>query len=261
MRKLDITEIHQRLLELARVFDETCTRHDIPYYMLGGTMLGAIRHKGFIPWDDDMDFGVPAERYDELIALLKTELPRPFRCCTYDDYEAVYSPFAKIDDSETCIDDYCVRLPIERKIGLNIDIFPLYRCERYDTHMLEVRRILSRYVKVYVKSTEPTLFKSFAKTVLRAFYPVDRKEMLDKMLAEMKGIVAGPYLANVFGVWGEKETIPMEYYGNGVRYPFESITLCGLKEYDLYLKNLYGDYMQLPPEGKRHLHADNVYMR
>lgn len=261
MKKLSIEDIHKRLLELAKAFDAICTRHNIPYYMLGGTMLGAIRHKGFIPWDDDMDFGVPIEYYNDLLALLDSELPKPFRCCTYSNNDAVYSPFAKIDDSETCIDDFCVDLPVEKKLGINIDIFPLYRCNVVDKHILEVRRILSTYVKVYVNSTQPTKMKEWIKFVLKALFPMKRKKMLEIMLDKMNEVKPGPYLANVFGAWGEKETIPVEYYGNEIRYKFENIALCGLKEYDHYLKNLYGDYMQLPPKEKRHIHADNIYLR
>lgn len=261
MKKLSIEDIHKRLLELAKAFDAICTRHNIPYYMLGGTMLGAIRHKGFIPWDDDMDFGVPIEYYNGLLSLLNSELPKPFRCCTYSDNDAVYSPFAKIDDSETCIDDHYVGLPIEKKIGLNIDIFPLYRCNKQDKHIIKVRRLWDIYVKIYVESNHPSLIKRLIKHIVRHLYPIKRKKMLDAMFSEMDKVKSGPYLANVFGAWGEKETISIEYYGNNTKYRFEDTILCGLSDYDSYLRHLYGDYMQLPPENKRHIHADNIYSR
>ena len=79
MKRIGIDEIHARVLAIAKEFDKICTRHQIPYYMLGGTMLGAIRHKGFIPWDDDMDFGVPIAYYDQLEEILKEELPSNYR--------------------------------------------------------------------------------------------------------------------------------------------------------------------------------------
>ena len=104
MTRIDIEEVHHRILNIAEAFDKICAEHDIPYYMLGGTMLGAIRHKGFIPWDDDMDFGVPYEHYNRLISILEKELPRGMRCCTFENSKAVVYPFMKIEDTETCIE-------------------------------------------------------------------------------------------------------------------------------------------------------------
>ena len=75
MKKMTLDEIHLTLLDIAKEFDRICVKHNIPYYMIGGTMLGAVRHKGFIPWDDDMDFGVPVEYYEELQRILDKELP------------------------------------------------------------------------------------------------------------------------------------------------------------------------------------------
>ena len=75
MRQIrNVEEIHHILLNIAAAFHQICIKHDIPYCMLGGTMLGAVRHKGFIPWDDDMDFAVPREYYEKIIELLEQEL-------------------------------------------------------------------------------------------------------------------------------------------------------------------------------------------
>ena len=89
MKLLEIKETQACLLNIAKEFDRICTKHNIPYYMIFGTMIGAIRHKGFIPWDDDMDFGVPIEYYKQLEAILEIELPYPYRCCNYKNHPAI----------------------------------------------------------------------------------------------------------------------------------------------------------------------------
>ena len=75
MKNLSGVELHSVLLEIGKAFHNICGKNNIPYFMLGGTMLGAVRHKGIIPWDDDMDFGVPREYFDKLKKALCEELP------------------------------------------------------------------------------------------------------------------------------------------------------------------------------------------
>lgn len=154
MTRIDIEEVHRRILNIARIFDNICSEHGIQYYMLGGTMLGAIRHKGFIPWDDDMDFGVPFEHYNKLISILEEKLPQGMRCCTFENSKAVVYPFIKIEDTETCIDDPRVNLPIEEKLGINIDIFPLVACEKYGKDAARARKLLRLQTLLFVDSTE-----------------------------------------------------------------------------------------------------------
>ena len=101
MKELSLKDQHILLLGIAKEFDKVCRDSRIPYYMLGGTMLGAIRHKGFIPWDDDMDFGVPRPYYERLISALEEQLPVRYRCCTYDNSRNIIYPFIKIEDTHT----------------------------------------------------------------------------------------------------------------------------------------------------------------
>ena len=260
MRKIDINECHELLLEIAKEFDRICTKYGIPYYMLGGTMLGAIRHKGFIPWDDDMDFGVPRPYYQELINILEKELPYPYKCYTYENNEAVKSPFMKIANSNTVIDDPRIKLPIERQIGLNIDIFPLDYCDK-DDKMIKRIHIWGRISQlVYIESTQNNCFKSTIKLILRLLFPIKHITILRKINILACSLEKGKYLANIFGRWKSKEIIPLEWYGEGERYNYENISLCGIKKYDEYLSQMYGDYMKLPPINMREAHVDNVYI-
>ena len=84
--------------------------------------------------------------------------------------------------------------------------------------------------------------------------------MLDLIHQELSKMNQGPILTNVFGVWKEKECVPLEWYGEGVMYPFANTKFYGLKEYDKYLSQLYGDYLT-PPKGDKHIHLNNIYWR
>lgn len=261
MKAIGIEDIHQRILKIAEVFDRICSKHGIPYYMLGGSMLGAIRHKGFIPWDDDMDFGVPYEYYNKLTNILENELPEGMRCCTFENCEAVVYPFIKIEDIETCIDDPRINLPIEEKLGVNIDVFPLAACEKYSKDAARARKLLRLQTLLFVDSIDGGKMKTLIKRVLHNISPFGKQYLPKKMLSLLSEMKNGNDIANVFGRWGIKESVDKEWYGDDIRYDFENLKLCGLKEYDKYLTQMYGDYMQLPPENQRVAHVDNVYLR
>ena len=125
MRRIEsLEEEHKILLEIAKEFHRICVKHDIPYYMLGGTMLGAVRHGGFIPWDDDMDFGIPRIYFNEFLEITKSELPSYLRVSTVYNSQRITGGFAKIDDTRT----YMIRKLFRgenMQIGVNIDVFPI----------------------------------------------------------------------------------------------------------------------------------------
>ena len=260
MRKIGIEECHKLLLGIAKEFDAICTKHNIPYFMLGGTMLGAIRHKGFIPWDDDMDFGVPREHYDKLLLILEKELPERYKCYTYQNNKAVKTPFAKMTDTTTRINDPRVNLPIEEQIGVNIDIFPLDYCEPDDTRIKKIYLIEKIRQVIFINPPVKNSLKLFIKRILRMLSPVSNTYLTNKSISMVSKLKKGSYIGNIFGRWKEREIIPIDWYGIGVRYKFEDITLCGLKEYDKYLTKLYKDYMQLPPAEKQSAHVNGIYI-
>ena len=256
----DISEVHSILLDIAKEFDRVCKANDIPYYMLGGTMLGAVRHKGFIPWDDDMDFGVPRPYYDKLVTALERDLSYPYRCCTYRTNPGVFAAIMKIDDCRTVADDPRVRVPLSEQIGVNIDVFPLDYCNPDDRVLKKIYWWEFIYQSIYVGNSSGSLWKNALKSVLSAICPLSRIKMLDRMHKMLGEMGKGPMLANVFGAWREKECIPVAWYGERVEYPFEDAAFYGLKEYDKYLTKMYGDYMT-PPKRDIHIHLNNVYWR
>lgn len=254
-----IEELQYILLNIAKEFDRICRSHDIPYYMIGGTMLGAIRHKGFIPWDDDMDFGVPYENYNELITILEKELSEPYRCSTYKNSKCVFFPFFKIEDTSTILDDKSLPVPFKQKPGVNIDIFPLIRCNYEIASYPEIKKLSSRCGSLYTDSRTHRIV-NLCKKLIRPFWPTSRETYVSSAFNLYDNIEDGPCMGNIGGRWKEKEIVPIEWYGN-VYFDFCDTKFRGIKEFDLYLKQMYGDYMKLPPREKQFVHSEKVYIK
>lgn len=263
MKRIGIEELHSVLLGIGKEFDAICRKHNIPYYMLGGTQLGACRHGGFIPWDDDMDFGIPRDFFDIFLSIAKDELPNKLSLLTINNSDRIISGVAKIEDNTTIIDERMSR-DNRSKIGVFIDVFPLdrtnnefgvfsknklltlvykfggYRFLSFE-HMPTYKRILAAVVKVLLLPLTPKKLYSF----------VERHLITNK----------GDYLANHFGAWHTKETMPFSYYGKPTEYIFEDTKFYGVEMPEEYLTHIYGDWRQLPPEDKRHIHLLNMYYK
>lgn len=263
MKKIDIEEIHKRLLSIATCFHEICCKNGIPYYMLGGTMLGAYRHKGFIPWDDDMDFGVPIDDYERMIEVMNSDLPSKYICTTFQNNPGNRCSYVKIMDSTTLIEDYTNRLPLKKQLGVNIDVVPLVNCDKDSPaikHLFFLRR-LTRLV--YYEPTDCGIIKKSIKRILRFTFPISQDKMLRKI---QRNVIKchkknGKYCGSILGAWGAKEIVPKDIMGQPKLYPFEGIQLYGASQPELYLTSLYGQgFMKPPPEGDLHIHLNNAYV-
>ena len=262
MKRIEsLTDVQQYLLAIASIFEVICKTNHIPYVMLGGTMLGAVRHHGFIPWDDDMDFGVPREHYEKLLDLLEKELPSGYRCLTYKNCDQIIYPFAKIEDVRTCIDDPRLNCPLNEKIGLNIDVFPLDTCVVNSWRIKWVYVLLKLQTLLFVESTSPTFIKNVIRRVVRTLLPINKNVILKKVDTILINNQKGKDIGNIFGRWKGKEIFSSDIYRSTASYVFEGVTLEGVKDYHTYLTQLYGDYMELPSEEKRVAHVDNIYIK
>lgn len=262
MKKLTIEEIHSFILGIAKEFARICEAEHIPFYMLGGTMLGAIRHKGFIPWDDDMDFGVPIQYFPRLINALNNNLNPSYRCCTIENCSSIFFPFIKIEHTGTILDDPQIPLSLEEKIGLNIDVFPLVECDSKDIVIRKIWSVSRIYSFVFTDSREHGNWVNSIKLLMRKIVPWSKNQVYDYLKRLMFRVRGEDSIANIFGRWREREIIPKEWYGNNTMYLFEDVMLPGIKEYDKYLRMLYGDYMRIPPRAQQmNCHADSVFFR
>lgn len=263
MKKLEIKESQVILLDIAKVVNEIAVCHNIPFFMFGGTFLGAVRHKGFIPWDDDMDFAVTYDRFWEFVDILNKELPSRYKCRTYKDDDRVRTFFFKIEDTQTCLDDKFSRLPIEQKIGLNIDVFPFVSCSEGETKVIvnsiyERRRYLQR---IYAEPLDGSKFKSWVKSLFRFFCRKSAKSIISEMHELIDTIKPGKQYCPVVSLqfWNrywDKSTIE-----DLVEYNFEDTKFLGVREYDSFLTSCYINYMQLPPIEKQRVHSNAAYIK
>ena len=253
------------LREVTRVLEEL----NIPYFMQGGTMLGAIRHNGFIPWDDDVDLGIPRADYDRLLKEVSARLPENLELRTYDDETDHHYYFARIVDKR-----YQIRRmgSIEERLeNIWVDLFPLdgmpNGCISRQWHklrllMTRLKFHLSCFEKVNIKRPGRPLVERIIiriAMITRVGKWWNTRKQLDKMDRLLKKYPPekSEYLVNFTGQTSFKfnEMFKKEIYGQGKEYPFEDMVLVGPEQYDPYLKSLYGDYMTPPREEDRNAHA------
>ena len=245
-------------LEILKNFIEVCEKLKLKYYLMGGTLLGAVRHQGFIPWDDDIDVGMLRSDYEIFIEKGQELLQEKYFLQTHvTDKEYPYN-FAKIRDTQTTFKETCVR-NFDMNHGVFIDIFPLdvYPDKNINKKLLEFKKnFITSRIKEAFYYEKPLLRTSLGKIQLfiAEICYSDYRTAVKKKEKLLKSCKKGNMIANHGGAWGAKEIVPAEWYAEGTMLEFEGIPVRGPKEYKLWLTQVYGDYMKLPPVEKRVTH-------
>ncbi len=263
----ELRELQLAELENMRMFSEICDKHNLRYFLIGGTMLGAIRHKGFIPWDDDMDVGMPRPDYERFIEIAPQELPEGFAFLNYKKNEDYKRYFSRVVNLSVIVTNKSNTKTIEENAWL--DIFPfdgmpegsfgrklhfwnvtisrfLYHASCFDELVNLNRPGRAWYLQCAIKFLLLTHFGSHINT----------KKQLDKVDRKLKkyGYDDYRYVVNMFGAYMEREVISKELLGSLPRYQFEDLMLPGAEHYDPYLSNFYGDYMKPPKDADKDKH-------
>lgn len=245
-------DVKKTILDLAKEFKRICDKYNLRYFLDYGSLLGAVRHNGFIPWDDDMDFCMPLDDYDKFIEICKTELDKNYALRCLDEENYVYT-FLKIDDKRTSLTELFNKKS-GYKGGVYIDIFLL----RGLPDNAIVRKFYLMKIAFYRKMADIGLldFNSkkypwYKKIIINLGKFVNGRKYLlklNKMLRKYKFDdckYVSSTAAKLFCYCDKK------LFSETEEYRFEDTCFKSVKDYDGYLTRLYGDYMKLPPEDKR----------
>ena len=253
LRKVQLTQ-----LEIAKEIKRVCEENNIRYFLYRGTFLGAVRHQGFIPWDDDMDFAMLREDYDQFCRIAPEKLGERFVFQTWHNSKNYAQPFGKVRKRGT--------LYIEAKSGaldengLYVDIYPLdYAPEDQKerdalaqklVHLFRLKLMQGRY-KPWMEEDRILWVKRLGYLAYQAAaLLIPRKTLIRAYESLALGYGEGETLY-------EQSALPVAYYfdrkqyEDSAMYPFEDTCFPGPKDYDGVLRSLYNDYMTLPPENKR----------
>lgn len=259
----------EKLLETFKAFDMFCREHDINYYAAYGTLIGAVRHEGLIPWDDDVDVWMLPSDYEKFKSY-KGNINNHYDII--DDRDENYWLFslAKFVDTDTTLWE-TVHFPCIT--GVYIDIFPLYECKENEAIALRKEYDRTSYNLTYALAQHPysqiisqlinRRFSLFLQYCKEKFYYSPRYSQL---LVEYRKCVdtikeaRGDMYVSYDGLYREKEIFKKEWFLSKIRVKFGDFEISIPSSYDEILTKLYGDYMQLPPVEKRVSHHQHYFM-
>lgn len=253
-------ESKQIMLTIMDAIDDICKESNLTYYLSGGTLIGAVRHKGFIPWDDDMDIVLFRDEYEDLRSKLKTQTKYPHLALLDSETDGYFYPFMKFADTRTIAKQGDTIV----SHGIWVDIFPfdtvpnnqivrsiyLRKCQIYRDVLLSAVTDFSGVKKLSIKGIAKVIFSIVGKCI----GPQKISVMTELHMQKYNGKHNAQYVGCNYSPYVMREFLPKEIVKPVVEVTFENRKYLSFKNWDIYLKRLYGDYMKMPPKEKQKTH-------
>ena len=267
LKALSLEEHQQILYDMLYMFDDFCREHGLSYFLVGGSLLGAVRHQGIIPWDDDVDIGMERTQYERFLKLFQDKTPKGYCLLNIDTTEGYSLPFSKIAKIGTLQRESSKNVPAGG-IPINIDILPQDGCpgenkEEAVAYFQQMRELIQGLI--WWRYNEPLSFcPSKWRRSLRVLRYRMRYSSIDKVKKAYAHAERYPvktckfYACFVNGIYGKGEVQPSSsIIGDMPHMTFGSRTIPVPAGWHDYLSGLYGNYMTPPPPEKRRRHAND----
>ncbi|MBO5248238.1 MAG: LicD family protein [Clostridia bacterium] len=259
MNETCLKRLHETQVEILGVIASVCEKYGLTYYLIGGTLLGAVRHKGFIPWDDDLDIAMPRDDYEKFLTVAQSEFgERYFLQTVYTDknYDQL---FGKVRKNGTLFLESSDKDMVKHH-GIFVDIFPLDSGRREEIRKNKALKDFLNFSKKLLrrrrwKGQRPFGIKYALKKILSfSLWLLPLEWLMKSRTRILRG--TGDCYVNFGSQYSiEKQTISKEKYDPPARLEFEGKEYQVPKDYDYVLRRIFGDhYMDLPPEEKRVTH-------
>lgn len=258
MTELSIEQCRPYLLGILSYVDTFCRENNIEYSLGYGSLIGAIRHKGFIPWDDDIDIIMTRDNYNKFIELHKYKKNENERYRIRKGYELANHLHAVVSDEETIV--IFQEGTTDSKFykgGLWVDLFPLDNCCNelsYEKKWTKIRQLRKMQLLAdFGALRDCSKWNRRIRNIIHPFmYPFSGliSRCLNRVILNENSCDTN-YVAS-YSVWYWKQkVIPKSFFDNLITVEFEGYKYLAINEFDRYLRDLYGNYMQFPPEIQR----------
>ncbi len=265
-RDKTLREAQLIMLNILSVIHEICVKNHITYWLEAGTLLGAIRHGGFIPWDDDVDIGMPWEDYERFIKIAQKELPKDLFLQTSVTDPKYKRPITKIRDLNTIYVEFDEEENMGYCQGVFVDIFPFYHYKyRWFLNWMQWAQVFRGKRGKYKRGSAKRILVTLYVNVLM-YMPIKISGLIRKYFMRHKDYFLNPeyeFYTHAIGHANlhntrKKDILPVIFAEN----IFEGRSFFIPKNSDKYLRDFYGDdYMTIPPKEKQRIHAKYIYVK